>query len=428
VVGDADADALRAWLAACAASAAEPKEEEQAGAPAAAPPAPPAPLLFGETADRALRGRVHALVRARLPWVESDAAGEGAAKSVRLRSAFKRRREDHRDNRGGGGGGRDGGRGGRGRGRGDNDAKRPRGGAAPPPSIIVTGADACRFDPRRNADHPDGDDDAGGADAAPRVLSFVLTKENTDTGAALAVLASLLRCGPRALGFAGTKDKRGVTTQRVTWQRGAAGRVAALNARLVGMRVGGCEMVHAPLGLGDLRGNAFTVTLRDVRGAQGGAEGGDDGPNDVAADVARALGGLRASGFVNYFGLQRFGAAAGARTHAVGAALARGDWAAAVALLLSPRAGERADMAAARAAWAERRDAAAALALLPMGAAAERAILSCFARAKSDANLVAALTAIPKTLRMMYVHAYQARARACASPRFSARFRTMSAF
>jgi tRNA pseudouridine13 synthase len=187
--------------------------------------------------------------------------------------------------------------------------------------------------------------------------------------------------------------------------------VAALNGRLVGMRVGGCELVSAPLGLGDLRGNAFTVTLRDVRrGAEGvnAAEGVNDAA-DVAADVARALGALRASGFVNFFGLQRFGAAAGARTHAVGAALIRGDWPAAAALLLAPRPGERPDIASARAAWAERRDAAAALSLMPMGAAAERAILGCFARAKSDANVVAALTAIPKTLRMMYVHAYQVR-------------------
>jgi tRNA pseudouridine13 synthase len=223
--------------------------------------------------------------------------------------------------------------------------------------------------------------------------SFVLAKENVDTHAALAVLGSLLRLPPRSLGVAGTKDKRGVTAQRVTVPRLPAARVAQLNARLVGMRVGGTRYVPAQLGLGQLQGNAFTLTLRDVAAQP--------------ADVAHAVRSLQHSGFLNFFGLQRFGASADARTHRVGALLLTGRWEESVALLMAPRSAEREDMRSARAAWSERRDAAAALALLPTAAAAERAIMAHFAGGRGEPDYIGALKRIPKTLRMMYVHAWQ---------------------
>jgi|APGre2960657444_1045066.scaffolds.fasta_scaffold12676_2 tRNA pseudouridine13 synthase len=83
-------------------------------------------------------------------------------------------------------------------------------------------------------------------------------------------------------------------------------------------------------------------------------------------------------------------------------------------MIMAPRQGDCPEIAAARAAWAERGDAAAALALLPLGAAAERAVMGHFARAatkacdcKAERNLAGALASIPRTLRMMFIHAYQ---------------------
>jgi len=76
--------------------------------------------------------------------------------------------------------------------------------------------------------------------------------------------------------------------------------------------------------------------------------------------------------------MQCFGSAPAARTHVAGAALLRGEWDASVELLMSSRAGERAEMAAARA-WTEQRDAAGTLKLLLRGAAADRALMAHFA-------------------------------------------------
>jgi tRNA pseudouridine13 synthase len=49
--------------------------------------------------------------------------------------------------------------------------------------------------------------------------------------AALGVVARMLHCQSRSFGFAGTKDKRGVTTQWVTAFKVAPAKLAALNPR-----------------------------------------------------------------------------------------------------------------------------------------------------------------------------------------------------
>jgi tRNA pseudouridine13 synthase len=82
--------------------------------------------------------------------------------------------------------------------------------------------------------------------------------------------------------------------------------------------------------------------------------------------VTAASDAVRARGFINYFGLQRFGTSSIA-THRVGRALLRRDYALAVFLILAPRgASERPEITAVR----ERlmrapRDIGAALAALP---------------------------------------------------------------
>ena len=74
----------------------------------------------------------------------------------------------------------------------------------------------------------------------------------------------MLRCQPRAFGFAGTKDKRGVTTQHVTVFRQRVESLLSLSPRLYGIKIGNFMEVDAPLGLGQLKGNEFLITLREV--------------------------------------------------------------------------------------------------------------------------------------------------------------------
>ena len=162
--------------------------------------------------------------------------------------------------------------------------------------------------------------------------------------------------------FAGTKDRRAVTAQRVSAFRLPASKIEQLMARKPfgdSLVASDCTYAPAPLRLGMLGGNHFTITLRDVDGSDaadgggdagcGDAGGGDAGGGDagcgdagggdgapsplVPSNVQAALEGLRTHGFPNYFGLQRFGANVDAATHEVGAALLRADYPQALRLL-----------------------------------------------------------------------------------------------
>ncbi|XP_059435871.1 multisubstrate pseudouridine synthase 7 [Corylus avellana] len=224
-----------------------------------------------------------------------------------------------------------------------------------------------------------------------KFLRFHLYKENKETQEALGLMGKMLGIQPRSFGFSGTKDKRSISTQRVTVFKQHATKLAALNERLIGIKVGDFCYVKEGLLLGQLMGNRFTVTLRGVVA---------DSEDSIKAS-ADALGRL---GFINYFGLQRFGSGS-VPTHLIGATLLRGEWKAVVSMILDPREGERDAVAKAREYYKESNDIEGTLRQLPRHLVAERAILQCLK--KCPGNYLQALKSIPRTLRMMYVHSYQ---------------------
>ncbi|KAJ1292027.1 hypothetical protein BS78_02G361500 [Paspalum vaginatum] len=213
-----------------------------------------------------------------------------------------------------------------------------------------------------------------------KFLRFHLYKENRDTQEALGVIGKMLGVQPRSFGFAGTKDKRAVTTQQVTLFKVHASRLAALNSKLAGIRVGNFSYVKEGIILGQLRGNRFAITLRNVVA-------------ESDSLIKAAIDGLSKNGFINYYGLQRFGSGS-APTHFVGAALLRGEWRNAVSLILGTRVH-----------YKGHGDIDAALRGIPRHLTVERAILQRLK--KYPGNYLQALMAVPKTLRLMYVHSYQ---------------------
>ncbi|CAJ2631517.1 unnamed protein product [Trifolium pratense] len=229
------------------------------------------------------------------------------------------------------------------------------------------------------------------ADKAGKFLRFHLYKENKDTQEALGVLGHMLGIKSRSFGFAGTKDKRAVTTQRVTVYKQQASKLASLNEKLFGIKVGDFCYVNEGLCLGQLLGNRFTITLRGVVA-------------DSVDTIKAAADSLGQHGFINYFGLQRFGSGSVA-THFIGAALLRGEWKRAVDLILDPRDGEKYVIAKARKYYKDTNDVAGTLKQLPHFLVAENAVLKSLKQ--FPGNYLQALKSIPRTLRMMYVHSYQ---------------------
>ncbi|KAL6778573.1 hypothetical protein ACKKBF_B15330 [Auxenochlorella protothecoides x Auxenochlorella symbiontica] len=221
-----------------------------------------------------------------------------------------------------------------------------------------------------------------GGDA--RYVKFTMYKENMESQAALSLLGSKLHVSAKVFGIAGTKDKRGCTCQEVTAFRVDPGRLATAAKQLRGISVGDFSFTDEELHLGQLGGNRFELILRGL-------------PPDAEEDVKAACTALAASGFINYFGLQRFGSGP-IPTHAIGRALLAGQWDRAVASILG-RAGP--DVLP-----TSLQEVKSALRGTPGFAVAETAVLQALLK-HGATNYLTAVQAIPRNLRTMYIHAYQ---------------------
>jgi tRNA pseudouridine13 synthase len=293
-----------------------------------------------------------------------------------------------------------------------------------------------RNNDRNNSNQKGGGDSRGGASGSQpdrgggngqgpsgeRYLQFVLYKENMDTGGAINQIqkrSSNHRTKLR-VGYAGMKDKRGITSQFITvpastpirslctWNQPGNGGGHTTTAGVGVVRVGGFEYTDTELRLGRLRGNRFDVALRNVRYP------GHDKVTTQALLEKAALA-LRKAGFINYFGMQRFGKYHD--THLTGVAVLKGDYEKAVEIIMEPKPEEREQIAGARKAWAERFQAGGDRASAEKACAgkvvrefsrfmaSEVAIVQSLSRKPLDYKR--AFSCISKTMRMMFIHALQ---------------------
>ena len=167
----------------------------------------------------------------------------------------------------------------------------------------------------------ESDDDVEGSYEPHRFVRFTLHKEKMDTLGAIASLSSHLGLPVRNFGFAGLKDHRAVTAQEMTVRDASISAVRAAHKHHPNCSIGHVRYVDRQLRLGELGGNRFRILLRGVKGS--------------CDDINAALSALREHGFINYFGLQRFGEHA-TRNDEVGKCLMTGDYAAAVDIILGP--------------------------------------------------------------------------------------------
>jgi tRNA pseudouridine13 synthase len=211
-------------------------------------------------------------------------------------------------------------------------------------------------------------------------LLCLLQKSNWDTNLALRAIAERLRVSRKRIGFAGTKDKRALTTQRVSLWRIKKEEAEAL--RIPGMRLLPLKYSSRRIELGDLWGNRFTIKVY----------------------TDRRLGQIPKK-VPNYFGVQRFGEIR-PLTHLVGKAIVQGDLERAVKLYLAEvYEGESEEPANARRRLAQDWDYKAALQYFPKGLGFERTMLGHLALHPAD--YAGALRKLPKFLMIMFVHAYQ---------------------
>ncbi|MCP3915822.1 MAG: tRNA pseudouridine(13) synthase TruD [bacterium] len=123
-------------------------------------------------------------------------------------------------------------------------------------------------------------------------LYLTIEKRELSTLDAVRALARALGREEREFGFAGRKDTRAVTRQRISIEHADPDVVRALE--LPGLRILGVERHGNKLRVGHLAGNRFELVLRDVEPA-------------VLPRIEAGLEQLERVGLPNYYGSQRFG-------------------------------------------------------------------------------------------------------------------------
>jgi tRNA pseudouridine13 synthase len=218
---------------------------------------------------------------------------------------------------------------------------------------------------------------------------FTLVKENWDTMRAIKEIAQRTGVSRERFAFAGTKDKRALTAQRVSAYKVPIERLKGLKMKDIVLK----DFTYADenLGLGSLWGNRFTIRVRDV---------GEDAAGLIAAASAQLE-----AGFPNYYGHQRFGDVRPI-THEVGRLMLKGDFEAAVMTYLGRSfPDEGPDTRALRDRLAAGRDFEAALKDFPMNLGYEKSLLNHLVRNPGD--WTGAIRTFPRSLQKMFIHAYQ---------------------
>ncbi|KAK9367377.1 pseudouridine synthase [Lipomyces kononenkoae] len=195
-------------------------------------------------------------------------------------------------------------------------------------------------------------------------------------------IATLLCVKPKRVTIADAKDRRGVTVQRASIDNMPVSRLISLNKEFLGIVLSDFRYEKEQVNSGDLRGNEFLITIRDVELSTTGAK-------DVETVVNEAL-------------TSRFG------THSasIGIKLLRKRYKEAVQLLLSVQPLVMPESVAAREQYArDPDDISPALKLMPQCCTAEVNTLR--ELEKSRCNWLNAIQQIPMNLRVTYVQAYQ---------------------
>ena len=134
--------------------------------------------------------------------------------------------------------------------------------------------------------------------------------KNWDTHVLVKELSRKLNIGQKSIGFAGTKDKRAITTQHFSVK------TAMENLSTVDLENIELEFLHSsikPIRLGNLVGNKFKIKVSNTSN------------NNNITKIFSELAGF----FPNYFGVQRFGTVRPI-THIVGEKIVQGDYEGAV--------------------------------------------------------------------------------------------------
>lgn len=217
-----------------------------------------------------------------------------------------------------------------------------------------------------------------------------LTRRNWDQHRAIKAIANGLGISHQRIGFAGTKDKRAVTTQSISIYKVKAEDIARLSIPDITLTALGTSQHQ--IKLGDLLGNIFAIRIRNVS---------DTSLYTSLEDFQKSI----QEGIPNYVGYQRFGVSRPV-THLIGFEILKGDYQEAVRVMIGKPGSHMEDHEQeGRACYLDTEDAVQCLHLLPPRLSLEHSVLHYLVSNPGD--YLGAIQQLPRTLRSMYVSAVQ---------------------
>jgi len=123
-------------------------------------------------------------------------------------------------------------------------------------------------------------------------LVLQIKKELLSTWELIKIISKKLNIDEHLIGYAGLKDKNATTTQFISIPLNRSRDYKQLNSKNI--QVLKTFKHHAKLKIGDLEGNRFKITLKDIKGEE-------------LPTIYQTLAQIQKNGMPNYFGYQRFG-------------------------------------------------------------------------------------------------------------------------
>jgi len=211
-------------------------------------------------------------------------------------------------------------------------------------------------------------------------------KKNWDTLRFVKQLSKVLGISQKRISFAGTKDKRAVTVQYFSIKDVKGESISKISIKDAEIEFLGYS--RREIELGDLIGNLFRIRIHGCRDGE---------------IFSKTLEELKEKGVPNFFGEQRFGNRR--ITHEVGKLILQKNFEEAFwTYVAKPSCVEKEEITRIRRDLWNSRDPLVGLRELPKSLTYERTLLQ---KLREGMNEKEALLSLPKSLKMMFVHAYQ---------------------
>jgi len=227
-----------------------------------------------------------------------------------------------------------------------------------------------------------------------KYLIVELTKRDWDTHHLTRTLSRILQVSQKRISVAGTKDKRALTTQKISIFDTDASEIEKIHLKDIELKVLGRS--RKSVELGDLWGNDFRITVRNI----------ENSPEETEALLKKTTDEILAQGGVpNFFGIQRFGSVRPV-THLVGKAIVEGNFEKAALLYIAePFPEEPEETKNARQFVKDTLDFKEGLKTYPLRLGHERAMMNHLIANPEDYS--GSFRVLPQNLYRMFVNGYQ---------------------